>query len=79
MEFSERGTTAGLGFLPVVQPQAHESSAQDSKASEGSQQDGQQHGRTSTWTQRERESSSEKCSLHKQVKTQGVRDGASGF
>lgn len=28
---------------------------------------------------RERESSSEKCSLHKQVKTQGVRDGASGF
>lgn len=53
LEFSKQGGRAGFGSVPVVQPQPHEGAAQDCKASEGSQHDGQQHGRTSTWARRE--------------------------
>lgn len=55
LEVSKLGTAAGLGSVPLLQPQPHESSAQQSTASQAGQQDGQQRGRSSTWAQRDRE------------------------
>lgn len=74
VEFSRQGTAAGLGSVPLVQPQPQDSSAQHSTGSEGAQQDRQQHGRTSTCTHTHREWSTEKCPLHKQINTQEVGD-----
>lgn len=48
-DFSKPWTTWAFGFLSVMQPKADESTAQDSKASQGPQQNGHQHGRIGTW------------------------------
>lgn len=49
MDFSKLWIARVFGFLSMMQPKAYESTAQDSKASKGSQQNGYQHGRIRTW------------------------------
>lgn len=48
MDFCSLWTVCVFGFLSVMQPKAYGSTAQHSKASKGSQQNGHQHGRTRT-------------------------------
>jgi len=49
MDFSKLWIAYVFVFLSVMQPQAYQSTAQDGKASKGSQQNGYQHGRIRTW------------------------------
>lgn len=49
INFSKLWIACVFGFLSIMQPKAYESTAQDSKASKGSQQNGYQHCRIRTW------------------------------
>lgn len=54
MDFSKLWIAYVFGFLSMMQPKAYKSTAQDSKASKGSQQNGYQHGRIRTWKERKK-------------------------